>query len=322
MGITVDKKARLLNCIDNKPIDRVPFAFWHHFFGADAQGKACIEAHKRIYEAADMDFIKMNSNGFYPIDFGTEIHRPSDWAAIRPPTPGSDYFKGQIDRVRWMIDAIHDEACVYYVVFAAYSFLCQRYGEDVCDAALRDDETRKYLLPALDRVGDFVAELCEALVREGGATGIFEAFSSCGRFSVEEYRQWIRPQDEKQMRACDAVSGYNIVHLCGGHGRNNYAAWYDYSGAVVHWDQHNEGIPIEEGRLRFPNRRAIMAGFDNRPGAFLYTQSEARVKEMTKAYARAGGDTGFILTADCTLSADVPYERLRWVGEALKEIGQ
>lgn len=315
----MDKKTRLLNCIDGKPIDRVPFCFWHHFSGEEAVGRACVEAHKRLYEAADMDFVKMNSNGFYPIDFGTEITCPRDWERVMPPRRDSLYFADQVDRVRWMIDDIHDEACVYYVVFSAYTFLCQRYGQQLCDNSLRDPEHRKYMLPALERVGDFVAELCGELVEKGGATGIFEAYSACGRFTTDEYRQWIRPQDEKQIKACEAVSSYNMLHLCGAYGRNNFDTWYDYRGAVIHWDQHIEGISIAEGKVLYPNKRAIMAGFDNRPGSFLYRADEGQIKAMAQAYAEAGGATGFILTADCTLQADIPYERLRWVGAALKE---
>lgn len=37
----MNKKQRVLDCIDGKPIDRVPFSFWHHYAGADNYGAAC-----------------------------------------------------------------------------------------------------------------------------------------------------------------------------------------------------------------------------------------------------------------------------------------
>ena len=54
----MNKKQRVLDCIDGKPIDKVPFSFWHHYSGADNYGDSCVHAHRQIYEAADMDFIK------------------------------------------------------------------------------------------------------------------------------------------------------------------------------------------------------------------------------------------------------------------------
>lgn len=320
-SLSMDKKQRVLDCIDGKPVDKIPVSFWHHFVGQDNYGLACIRRHKEIYESANLDFIKMNSNGYYPVDFGVSVQTPQDWIHIRPPKKGSAYFQEQIELIRRMKDAIQDEACVFYVVYAAYSFLLRSYGKEMCDAHLRDPAARKFLLPALEAVGDFVAELCQELIVEGGATGIFEAYSSNSRFSPSEYTEWIRPQDEKQMRACEDAGKYNIVHLCGGvDGRNHVDTWADYRGSTIHWDQHLDGLSLAEGRVMFPNKRAIMGGFDNRPGTLLYTGTKEKIQAMTEAYVRSAGRTGFLLSADCTLAPNVPYEHLRWVSEALEKL--
>lgn len=317
----MNKKQRVLDCIDGKPIDKVPFSFWHHYFGADNLGEACVKRHKELYDYADLDFIKMNSNGFYPIDFGVSVRSPEDWKHVMPPKRDSAYFRDQIDLIRRMREAIHDEACIFYVVYAAYSFFLRSFGKELCDAHLRDQEARRYLLPALDAMGDCVAELCTDLIQSGGATGIFEAYSSNSRFSPQEYREWIRPQDEKQIRASEQAGNYNIVHLCGGvDGRNHVEVWSDYSGSTIHWDQHLDWVNLAEGRVLFPNKRAIMGGFDNRPGSVLYTGDKQTIQSLTRAYVNCGGSTGYILSADCTLAPEIPYEHLRWVGEALQNI--
>ncbi len=320
-GAIMNKKQRVLDCIDGKPIDKVPFSFWRHYFGDDNYGKACIARHKELFDAADLDFIKMNSNGYYPIDFGVSVRVPEDWKYVVPPKSGSAYFQEQIDLIREMREAVRDEACVFYVVYAAYSFLTRSFGKEICDAHLRDEQARPFLLPVLDAMGDFVAELCTALLRDGGATGIFEAYSSNSRFSPQEYRQWIRPQDEKQIHACEGAGNYNIVHLCGGtDGRNDVSVWADYMGSTIHWDQHLDRVSLAEGRDLFPNKRAIMGGFDHREGSALYTGSRDLIQAMTRSYVCAGGRTGFILSADCTLAPEIPYEHLRWVGETLWDI--
>lgn len=314
----MNKKQRVLDCIDGKPIDKVPFSFWHHYSGADNYGDSCVHAHRQIYEAADMDFIKMNSNGYYPMPFEVSVQRPEDWRHVVPPSRNSRWFQEQIDLVRRMRDAVHDEACVFYVVYAGYSFLIRSFGKELCDMHLRDPEARKEILPTMAKMTDCICELSVALLREGGATGLFEAFSSNSRFAPEEYRAWLRPLDLQQITASESAGQYNIVHLCGGvDGRNHMEVWSDYTGAVIHWDQHLDWINLAEGRVLFPNKRAIMGGFDNRPGAPLYMGQKEKIQELTRAYVRMGGRTGFLLSADCTLMPNISYEHLRWVGEAL-----
>ena len=318
----MDKKTRVLNCIDNKPIDKVPMVYWHHFSGENAHGKTCVAAHKKFYEETGVDFIKMMCDGFFPMDFGIpKIETPSDWAHVRPPTLKSSWVLSQADRINWMIEAIKDEACVYYVMFSSIELLGQSFGYDLCTAHLKSADSRKHMQPALDALGSFVAEAAAYLIKETGATGMLSSMSNNFRYTADEYRAYIRPQDEKIINATNAVSDYNIIHLCGYVGvKNNMEVWQDYETAVMSWDQHTDKLPISEARATFKNCRAIMGGFDNKQGTFFYTAGKDEVKAKAKEYARAGGKTGFILSADCSLTENFSYERIRWVGEALEEL--
>lgn len=316
----MNKKQRVLNCIDNKPIDRIPYCFWEHFAGEDAQGRGCVAAHKRWYEETGIDMIKMQSDGFFQIGFDQPVSVPSDWAKLKIPPINGKFVEDQLDRVKWTREAIGDEACIFYVVFAAFSFLWKEYDKEMVISHLRDSHARQYLLPLLDNLGDFVAQFGQRLITDAGVTGLHSAMSTNYRFTVEQYRAWLRPQDEKLMNAANRLSNYNIVHLCGwDRVKNNFEAWGDYTGAVIHWDQHTESISLAEGKVLYKNKRAIMGGFDHKPGTVLFHGSKEDIQALTKEYARSGGKTGFILSADCSLMEHLTAERARWVREALEE---
>lgn len=316
----MNKKERVLNCIDNKPIDRVPYCFWEHFSGEDAHGMGCVRAHKRWYDETGIDFIKMQSDGFFQIGFNEPVRVPSDWSKLKVPDMNSPFVQGQIDRCKWTRDAIHDEACIFYLVFAAFSFLWKEYDKEMVIAHMRDGKAREYLLPLLDNLGDFVAEFAAKLLTETGITGIDSAMSTNYRFTVAQYNAWLRPQDLKLLSTVNQLSRYNIVHLCGwDRVKNNFEAWGDYEGAVIHWDQHTESISLAEGKVLYKNKRAIMGGFDHKPGTVLFTGSKEEIQALTKAYARSGGKTGFILSADCSLMEHLTQERAGWIREALEE---
>ena len=319
----MDKKTRVLNCIDGKPIDRVPYCFWEHFAGEDAHGMGCVRAHKRWYDETGIDFIKMQSDGYFQIGFNETVRVPSDWAKLKIPDMKSEFVQGQIERAKRTRDIIQDEACIFYLVFAAFSFLWKEYDKEMVISHLRDGKAREYLLPLLDNLGDFVAEFAEKLITEGGVTGIDSAMSTNYRFTVAQYRAWLRPQDEKLLNAVNRLSNYNIIHLCGwDRVKNNFESWGDYAGAVMHWDQHTEGISLAEGKVLFKNTRAIMGGFDHKPGTVLFTGSKEEIQALTKEYVRSGGKTGFILSADCSLMEHLTQERAGWVREALEQAAQ
>ena len=309
----MDKKTRVLNCIDGKPIDRVPYCFWEHFAGEDAHGMGCVRAHKRWYDETGIDFIKMQSDGYFQIGFNETVRVPSDWAKLKIPDMKSKFVQGQIERAKRTRDIIQDEACIFYLVFAAFSFLWKEYDKEMVISHLRDGKAREYLLPLLDNLGDFVAEFAEKLITEGGVTGIDSAMSTNYRFTVAQYRAWLRPQDEKLLNAVNRLSNYNIIHLCG---------WDRVKNNFESWGQHTEGISLAEGKVLFKNTRAIMGGFDHKPGTVLFTGSKEEIQALTKEYVRSGGKTGFILSADCSLMEHLTQERAGWVREALEQAAQ
>lgn len=313
----MNKIERWRRCLDNQPIDRPPMSFWHHYQDATP------EAHIQTYRQTGIDMVKMMSDGYNDITFGVPVQTAKDWAHIQIPDMNHPFVTGQLDRIRRVVDAIGSECPVYYVVFSAFTLMRMSWNREMCFAHIKDPQTRPYILGAMENVGSFLAEMSAHLIREGGLFGLLPCFNTNGhtQFTSEQYAAWQGPQDRKLLAAINAVSSYNIAHFCGYNGiRNNTSAWYDYPAAVAHWDIHTDGIPLGAGRSTYPNVRAIMGGFDNKPGSILYEGTKEAVQAQARAYAAEGGATGFVLSADCSLKPDIDYQRLRWVGEALESL--
>lgn len=320
----MNKKQRVLDCIDGKSIDKIPCSFWHHYSGADAIGRQCIEKHKQLYKETNIDFIKMMCDGYFGdiIPFEAKIERPSDWDRIKIPSLKSKFVEEQLDRVKGMVEAVNDECCVYYVLFSAFTYIMHYYGLEFCMDQLADEEANPYFSRALINMTEFIGEFGKRLIFEAGATGIHQAIGFNYLFSVEQYRKYMTPNDKYLMHAFKEAGDYNIVHLCGWEGfKNNLESWKDYGSAVTHWDQHTDKLSIPDGKKYFKNTRAYMTGFENKSNSILYHGTEQEVKAKAKEYAKLGGKTGFILSADCSIDSEIAYERLRWVTEAMDELG-
>lgn len=315
----MNKIERWTRCLDNQPIDRPPMTFWHHYQDATP------EAHLRTYRETGIDMVKMMSDGYNNISFGVEVKTASDWKNVRMPGMNHPFVVGQLDRIKGVVDAIGHECPIYYVVFSAFTLMRMTWDREMCFSHIKDPDTRPCILEAVERVGDFLAEMSAHLISEGGLFGLLPCFNTNGhtQFTAEQYAQWQGPQDRKLLAAINKVSNYNIAHFCGYNGiKNNTSAWYDYPAAAAHWDIHTDEIPLSQGRAAYPNVRAIMGGFNNKPGSVLYEGTKAEVQAQALAYVKEGGPTGYVLSADCSISPDIDYKRLRWIEEALESIAK
>ncbi len=108
------------------------------------------------------------------------------------------------------------------------------------------------------------------------------------------------------------------MHMCkDGLNMERYASYADLAD-VVNWGVYETDFSLEEGRKLFP-KATVMGGLANRKGVMVDGTTE-ELKEAAKAVIRDFGKEGFILGADCTLPTEIPYERIRAIAEAAREI--
>lgn len=325
----MDKRTRVLNAMDKKPVDHVPVGMWHHFSN-EKYGEPCVQAHLRYYRDTDLDFLKVMNDGYiYPIP--DTVQTAKDLWDLEPQGPDSPYIREQVWRVKRIVEEIGQERCVFYNIFAP--FTCLRHGTGRTSYAkvmqfVKEDPLA--VMHACDVIAKDQMMLAELCIREAGADGIYYVVQAgeIGRFSTEEYRRMIEPSDLCVLEHINRHSDYNILHCCGWAGaKNNLELWKDYPVKCVNWAVFVEEMPIHEGRVFFGDK-AVLGGFETlhlneqltEYKGLLYTGTREEIQAYTRDLILFNGKRGLLLGGDCTIAAFLDEKRIRWVIEAAREL--
>ena len=97
------KRERFMNFLANKPVDRVPVAFFHHFCSENEWFKGLeneaifeknIEGHRKAREIFDPDVIKIMNDSLMIMPLDTSfVKTPADLRKIQPPAMDSAFVK-------------------------------------------------------------------------------------------------------------------------------------------------------------------------------------------------------------------------------------
>ncbi len=318
----MDRRTRVLNALNKKPVDRVPVGFWYHFGGEEAKGESCVQAHLNYVKSAGIDMIKIMCDGFFPYPVPSDVVTAGDWKKLKPLGKDHPFIKDQVWRAKRIVDEAGKDYPVFYNVFAPFSSIRFGAGEERVMKDIKEDPLA--VMHALDVIAKDNALLAELLVTEAGCDGVYYCVQGGeeGRFTPAEYNKLIRPSDLYVLEHVNRFSENNIMHCCGWAGaKNQMALWQDYPVKCINWAVYVEEMPLDEGRYFFGNR-ACMGGFQSlhRAGqshaGVLHNGTKEEVQAFTKETIVNFGKIGLLLGADCTVGEYINHERIRWVVEA------
>lgn len=319
----MDKRERVLACMNHLTVDRPPVGFWFHFSDEQKMGAACVQAHLDYYNHVDVDLAKIMCDGYfdYPNPLAQSVQKASDWYHLKPLGKNHPFLREQVDRAKAVKDGLKDDMCVFYNVFAPFSSI--RYGtsDELVMAHLREDP--QAVAYALGIIAEDNSTLCELLMTEAGCDGIYYCVQGGekDRMTGETYRAYITPSDKAVLSHANKFSPYNILHCCGWAGiPNRLENWQDYPAKVINWAVFIEEMDLVRGRAFFGGK-TVLGGCDNRKTGVLYTGSKAEVQSFVrKLVSSFDQDTGYMIGADCTLPADIDKKRIQWVVEAVNSL--
>ena len=330
------KKELVLSAMDRREVERVPSGFWFHFLAdeihADAYAdprleQTLLDGELRYIDGFQPDFVKIMTDGFfsYPNPVVQTARTAKELAKVQPLPDDHPFFTRQIAYAKEITKRYGNEVATFYNIFCAgttvkfmqpgtlaedEAFLAQLVREDA--AAVR---------AAFDVISGDLAKLARRIIAEAGVTGIYFSLQNLigEGASRAVYEEVFAPGEKEILRAANAESSYNILHICGFEGASNALELFkDYPAQVFNWATHHEGVSLAEGRKLFGGQ-TVLGGFENSRAALLNTGSRAELEDETKRLLAAAGSQGVILGADCTVPDDFEIERLDWIRQAANQ---
>lgn len=281
------KRERLIKAFNNEPVDRVPVGFWFHFIpevechsGLEDSNlkQRNISGHKKFIEERNPDFVKIMSDGYfyYPREEYENIIQAKDLYNMKPLGKDHPWIQEQVDMASEVVNLLGD-TCGFYNIFSPSTTLKTAITDETFIQFFREDPKAVYY--ALDILSKDLADLTERIIKEAGAEGIYLSVQNPNNaeLTYNEYRKYITPSEKFVLAQANKVSENNILHCCGYAGnKNNLNVWLDYDAKAINWAVTIERVSLKEGKKLF-NNKAVIGGFDNRPGKLLHSDRKSVV---------------------------------------------
>ena len=328
--MAISKKELVLRAMDRKEVERVPAGFWFHFLSDEIHADAythpeleqtVLDGEIRFIEEFRPDFVKIMTDGFfsYPNPVVQQARTAAELAKVQPLPDDHPFFTRQVAYAKEITRRYGSEVATFYNVFCAGTTLKfmqpGTLAEDEAFLAQLVREDKAAVRAAFDVISADLAKLAHRIITEAGVTGIYFSLQSLIGEGADRavYEEVFAPGEKEILRAANAASPYNILHICGYAGHRNELDWYqDYEAKTINWAAVVEGVPLAEGARIFPDR-ALLGGFGNLPTDILCSGTRAEVEAETQRILAAAGCTGILLGADCTVPRDIDWNRFDWV---------
>ncbi|SHK48550.1 uroporphyrinogen decarboxylase [Anaerocolumna jejuensis DSM 15929] len=317
------KKERVMAAIQGKEVDHVPVGFSLHFPCGEEKGERGVLSHLKFFQETDTDIIKIMNENLVP-DVG-EIQVPSDWSKIPSYSLKDSFIQKQLDMVKAILEQADKTAfcigTIHGICASAIHPIESRYGyekvRDLFCTHIRENKTP--VVEAFKRITDIMCQLA-VKYKELGVDGIYYAALGGEKhyFTEEEFAEVMEPFDKQILNTAKEAGLINFLHMCKNNLNMERYASYNELADVVNWGVYETDFSLEEGRKLFQGT-TVMGGLKNRSGVMVegtIEELKAEAKQVIKGY----GKKSFILGADCTLPTEIPYERIRAIVEAAREL--
>ena len=317
-----EKRARFQAVLEGQPVERVPTGFWYHFFKdelVDATSQADLIAdnvtgHQQFISAFTPDFIKLMSDGYFHYPNAANWRTASDDVLLAVTSIGQDHvwLTEQVALVKAQHAQFSEDIFSFYNLFAPATYLKFALGGDDQLVDFVNGHSQAAIQHLFDIVSHDIAALAVAVIKQGGADGIYYSTQNIQSTSDQTiFNTWIKPSDVAVLKAAKAAGGTNILHICGYEGASNRLTDFsDYPADIVNWATAVEGVPLAQGRAIFPTQ-VLLGGFGNTTQDVLYQGTPEEIAATTQAIIKEfGDDTRFLIGADCTVPRDIDLNHL------------
>lgn len=327
----MNKRERFQNFLENKPVDRVPVGFWHHYAGffdmdnglTDPQAfENNVMGHVKSKEIFEPDIVKIMTDSLLtvPVDL-SKVQKASDLYHIEPFALDSPYALKSIELASRVREFYTEDIPIFTTGFTPLFPL--RRALTTGDLAHRDEskffaflaEDPEAVSAALGILGERIAEFHRILITQCGLDGIYLSVNNQnGAIADDIYRQYVTPHEKAVLADAKQHGRANLLHICGGFNRtNNMRLFQDYDASAINWAVNCEGMSLAEGK-QFFHGKPVFGGFEQT--GVLYKGTREEVEEATWKLLDEAGQIGIMMGADCTVPQDIDENRFEWVRQA------
>lgn len=336
-------RERIEAAIAGNPVDRVPWALWRHFPGADQTAEGLADATLAFQKKFDFDFVKVTpTNGLFMEAWGGKlgaldnaegtrayvkrpVTKPEDWRNVVPLRMDHPLIARELKALRLIRATLGGRIPIFQTIFSPLAIAKNLAGDDTL--LLHLHESPDDLNKALEVINRTTLNFARACF-EAGADSIFFATNTANPafLTKNEYRSYGVPYDLSLLNELKPQSRFVLLHI---HGEKPYFDLFkDYPADIWNWHDRRTSPSLKDGlsvissadpRPPTPDPRSysVLGGL-NEWETLLKGPESAIAAEVRDTVAQTSG-TRFILGAGCVVPTTTPDANLRAARKALEE---
>jgi len=318
---------RVLAALRGDPVDRVPVAFWRHFYQEERSPEALAAATWEFIESLGLDLAKLTPSSFYAVeDWGADVHypgftkrppslrrpvirKPEDWRDLLSLDLAAGALARESDAIRLLRAQTREQVPLLMTVYSPLTIAYKLAGEKVVDHLREEPQALHFGLAIITETTARVAR--QALV--SGADGIFFASQLASRswLTEEEYETFGVHYDLMVLEPIQESSRVTVLHL---HGEGVFFTLANrYPVDAVNWDEGADSPSLAEAQHL--TDKALVGGLDRE---LLHSGSTEAIADQARQAIRETHGRHLILAPSCVLLPGTPTANLQAVLEAVQ----
>lgn len=313
-------RERMVACLSQSKLDRVPVALWRHFPVDDQTPDDLAAATAAFQHTFDFDVVKVTpASSFCLRDWGIQdewhgdpegtrdystplIHKPEDWRKLTRLDPYAGHLGDQLTCLRLLVKEFGADTPIIQTIFSPLAQAENLVGKGNLVAHLRQypDAVHEGLRIITENTLHFVEAACDT-----GIDGVFYALqhANYGLVSEAEYAQFGQIYDLQVLEPTRQL-WLNMLHLHGEEVMFDLAS--RYPAQIINWHDQETWPTLAEGKKRFSG--VVCGGLSREEGLVL--GSPVRISGEAHDAIQATNGERFMLGTGCVTPIIAPYGNL------------
>jgi len=247
------------------------------------------------------------------------VNDPADWENLEVLDPLKDGRMNVTIKACEIVAKNSKTAVLPYIPSPLTSASHARSLENVMiDVMTAPDLLHEGLKVITQTVIDYIAVCMDV-----GAHGVLYAptRASAELFTLEQYKEFGLPYDEKVLKSIKKQDAMNIHHVCGLEPFFEELIGLPNSPGINWWDRGSK-VDLVEAKEKYGKKACLVAGLDQTNTLMYGTPEEVEAEAKDAIEKGKLTENGFILSPGCEIAPETPFENMKAAVRATEKYGQ